>query len=117
VRNECLDTAIATLREAGVFDYQIVPGSKHPQLRWQIRGQPRFYALPSSPLDWRSSANVRSDMRRLLRDDGLLQSIVEPAKPPPRAPSLAERVAKLEALVQQLQQAAVSNRISPPIRN
>jgi hypothetical protein len=114
VRNECLDSAIAMLKEAGIYDYRVVPGSKHPQLRWEINGQPRFYALPGSASDWRSSHNVRSDMRRILRDDGLLQPIAEPPKPP-RAPSLAERVAKLERLVEQLRQAKGAP--SPSIRN
>jgi hypothetical protein len=39
VRNECLDSAIAMLKEAGIYDYRVVPGSKHPQLRWEINGQ------------------------------------------------------------------------------
>jgi len=104
-RNPCVDAAVAALKEGGVFDPQIVPGGKHLQVRWSHRGGQRFYALPATPSDWRSPLNVRSDIRRMLKADGLIKddpAPVERPQPPPRPPTLEQRVSKLEELVAKL---------------
>ena len=85
-RNPCLDAALAELENAGVRDFQLVHGSKHPQLRWSINGHPlRILTLPGSTSDWRSPRNVRRDARVLLRLDG----IIETREPRPRSTSEA----------------------------
>ena len=82
-RNPCLDAALAELEDAGVRNFQLVHGSKHPQLRWSINGHPlRILTLPGTTGDWRSPRNVRRDTRALLRLDG----IIENRKP--RSPSV-----------------------------
>jgi hypothetical protein len=103
-RNPCVDVAVATLKEGGVFDPKIVPGGKHLQLRWPHKGGVWFYALPTTPSDWRSSLNVRSDIRKILRDDGLIKDDPAPVeKPqPPRPPTLEQRVTRLEQLIEEL---------------
>jgi hypothetical protein len=68
-RNQCLDVALAELEAAGIRDYQLAHGSKHLQLRWSVGGRSmRMLTIPFSPGDWRS----RSDIRKLLRLDGML---------------------------------------------
>jgi hypothetical protein len=72
-RNPCLDAARAELESAGVRNFILVHGAKHPQLRWSINGHPlRILTLPGSSSDWRSPRNVRRDVRALLRLDGVL---------------------------------------------
>ena len=73
-RNACLDAALSVLADAGVRDFQLVHGSKHPQLRWSINGHPlRILTLPGTTGDWRSPRNVRRDTRALLRLDGIIE--------------------------------------------
>jgi hypothetical protein len=110
MRNACLDAALAALKEGGVSDYQISRGGRHLQLRWQANGATRFYSLPATPSDWRSAPNTRADVRRMLKNDGLITA-PEPAErpsPPPKQPSLEQRVSKLEELVAQLRLAGSS---------
>ena len=74
-RNPCLDAALAELEDAGVRNFQLVHGSKHPQLRWSINGHPlRILTLPGTTGDWRSPRNVRRDTRALLRLDGIIEN-------------------------------------------
>jgi hypothetical protein len=100
--NVCLDTAIAELKGAGVYDFKIVSGGKHPQLQWQINGVLRFYALPGSASDWRTPHNVRADIRRMLKADGLLAPVAVEEKHRPRPPTLEQRVIRLERALEQL---------------
>ena len=73
MRSPCTDAAIAELRAAGVYDYELVRGGKHWQVQWALKdGARRFYVLPGTPSDWRSARNVRADIRRLLKADGLI---------------------------------------------
>src|SRR5437016_5932371 len=96
MRNAALDAAVRTLQEAGVHDYEIAKGSKHLQIRWRANGGQRFYALGSTPSDWRAPHNVRAEIRRMLKNDGLLTT-PEPERPaPPRPPTLEQRVTRLE---------------------
>jgi hypothetical protein len=99
VKNDCLDAALRELRAAGIRGIERSYGGKHIQLRWQRDGHPlRLYTLPATPSDWRSPHNVRADIRRILREDGLLVP-AEPSTPtriPSRLERLEQRVAHLE---------------------
>jgi hypothetical protein len=97
MRNECLDAALSELDAAGIRDVVHARGAKHWQIRRQANGVTRFYSVPGSPSDHRSVANVRADIRRLLRVDGFLVDR-EPAKPRPldRMSRLEQRVAAVE---------------------
>jgi hypothetical protein len=101
LRNPCIDAAIAELRAVGVYDYKLARGGKHPQLHWGFNGARRFYVLPGTPGDWRSVKNVRSEIRRILRADGLITTPDAPVEPPrpPRPRSLECRVEELERRV------------------
>src|SRR6516225_1881921 len=81
MRNLCLDAALAELDAVGIRDYQLARGAKHLQVRWTVAGVLRMMTIPGSPSDWRSLANTRRDMRRLLREDGLLE--IKPAHAAP----------------------------------
>ena len=75
MRNPCLDAALAELDAAGVRDYQLARGGKHLQVRWSVAGGVlRKMTIPGSPSDWRSPQNTRRDVRRLLREDGLIET-------------------------------------------
>src|ERR1700731_4484461 len=104
MKNACLDAALSELNDAGIRDVVHARGGKH----WQIRyagpnGVARVYSLPGTPSDYRSVANVRADVRRMLREDGMLVDR-EPAKPRPldRVGRLEQRLAALELEVMTL---------------
>jgi hypothetical protein len=82
MKNECLEIALRELKAVGVRDIEQAHGSKHLQLRWRVNGREvRFYTLPCTPSDVRSPHNVRSDIRRLLREDGVLTTMSKPPAP------------------------------------
>src|SRR5262249_56088729 len=86
MRNACLDAAVAELDQAGIRNYQVARGGKHLQIRWSVNGGTlRMLTLPLTPSDWRSPQNTRSDLRKLLRQDGLLErnGAHPPVKPDP----------------------------------
>ena len=70
----------------------------------------RVYTIPGTPGDWRSPHNVRAEVRRMLREDGLLVT-TERREPAPlsaapkidRVAELERRVAALEELVHTIQ--------------
>src|SRR5262249_54491289 len=79
-----LDAALAELDAVGIRDYQVARGGKHLQLRWSVAGHTlRMLTIPLTPSDWRSPQNTRSDLRKLLRQDGLLEGNGVPVKPKP----------------------------------
>jgi hypothetical protein len=99
--NECLDAALAALEEAGVRDVVVVPGGKHPQLQWRVNGRGlRAYSLPGTSSDRRAPRNVRADVRRILRQDGLIE--VPTPKPTPSSRKV-DRVTALERRVSELE--------------
>jgi hypothetical protein len=100
VKNDCLTAALAVLDEAGVRDPVVANGGKHLQLRWTTpRGERRMFPVPGTPSDWRSAENTRHDLRRILREDGMIETN-SPKTPPPRQPSrlelLERRLAEVE---------------------
>ena len=81
---------LSELRQAGARDIVVIRGAKHPRAQWISRhGQPRVYVLPGTPSDRRGLANARADVRRMLREDGMLED--EPFRPP-RRPTPVERL-------------------------
>ena len=103
MRNPCLDAALRELEAAGVRDVEQVRGGKHWQLRWQVNGHGlRICTLPGTPGDWRSVHNTRAEIRRMLREDGVLAAPKRPEPTPPPAPKL-DRIAELERRVAALE--------------
>ena len=99
MKNSCLEIALRELEAAGVRGVEQARGGKHLQLHWRVNGHDaRFYTLPCTPSDVRSPHNVRADIRRMLREDGVLTTPEQPPAPrqPDRITALERRVAALE---------------------
>ena len=100
-KDQCLEVALDELAKVGIRDVQRSFGGKHQQIKFKSNGNGvHVYTLPCTPSDVRSAANVRADIRRILRGDGVLTT-VERKPPPPRTLDrttlLERRVAALEA--------------------
>lgn len=108
MRNPCLDAALAELDAVGIRNYQLARGSKHLQVRWTVAGVLRMMTIPGSPSDWRSPQNTRRDMRRLLREDGLLETNGASSKPVPDPEQWRKQ---LEELIRQLNQVQVPDQV------
>jgi hypothetical protein len=105
MRDSCLAVALRELEAAGVRGVECAHGSKHQQLRWRINGGVlRVYTVPSTPSDWRSTRNVRAEIRRLLREDGVITLPLKQVDPPPRK---LDRITALERLVAELGQRVI----------
>jgi hypothetical protein len=103
-RNPCLDAALRELDAAGIRDVERAYGGKHLQLRWQANGHgTRMYSVPLTTSDWRSPRNTAADIRRLLKEDGMLTAA--PPKPPLPSPKPPDRISQLEARVAALESA------------
>jgi hypothetical protein len=94
MKNDCLTAALAVLDEAGIRDREIAAGSKHPQIRFRINGAAALYvfSVPGTPGDHRSPANTRRDLKKMLRELGVIV-VPERPEPPPqpvRQPSQLE---------------------------
>lgn len=97
MRNPCLEIALRELEAVGIRDVEQVRGGKHWQLRWQVNEHGlRVYTIPGTPGDWRSPHNVRAEIRRMLREDGLLGVPGRPEDPPPASPPNLDRLAARE---------------------
>lgn len=100
MKNACLEIALRELETAGVRGIEQARGAKHLQLRWRVNGcDMRMYTIPCTPSDVRAPNNVRADVRRLLRQDGVLtmsEPKVPPSKPPNCITMLEQRCAALE---------------------
>lgn len=60
--NPCLQAALGELEAAGIRGVEVVPGGKHPQIRWKVNGHGlRVFSVAGSPSDWRAPKNTRSD--------------------------------------------------------
>jgi hypothetical protein len=107
MRNACLDAALAELEAVGIRNFELARGGKHLQLRWTVAGHAlRMLTIPSTPSDWRSPANTRSDLRKILRADGLLES----AFPKP-APDSEQWRRQLEELLRRLSRVQVPEQV------
>lgn len=71
--NDCLDAAMAELEAVGITP-RVEHGGKHLHLVWDTDTGQRKYVTAVSPSDRRAPLNVRSDIRRMLREDGVIGS-------------------------------------------
>lgn len=71
ISNECIEAAFAELRDVGI-EPTVRPSGKHAAIVWLHGGIERVYYTALTPSDRRAHLNVRSDVRRILRADGLL---------------------------------------------
>jgi hypothetical protein len=103
VNNPCLDAAPAELETHGVRDVVVARGSKHPQIRFRINGDPavQVFSVPGTPEDWRSPANTRADLKKFLRECGVPDP-ERPRKPPLKLDRLSLLERRVAALEQQL---------------
>jgi hypothetical protein len=108
MRNACLDAPLAELDAVGIRDYQLARGGKHLQLRWTVAGVLRMLTIPVTASDWRSPQNTRSDLRKILRQDGLLEMKPNGAPAGPD-PELWRR--QLEELTRRLNQVQVPEQV------
>ena len=109
MRNPCLDAALAELDAVGIRNYQLARGSKHLQVRWTVAGVLRMMTITGSPSDWRSPQNTRRDMRRLLREDGLIEIRPNGQHAAVPDPNLWQR--QLEELIRRLNQVQVPDQV------
>ncbi len=71
ITNDCIEAACAELRSVNI-EPTVHAGGKHAAIVWQFNGKERRYFAPLTPSDWRASKNTRTDIRKVLRNDGLL---------------------------------------------
>ena len=110
MKNPCLEVALNELAKVGIRDVTHSFGGKHQQIRFKVNGAAeRSYTLPSTPSDFRSAANTRSDIRRILREGGVLMP-VERKPPTPKQPDRVTIIERRLAIVEQ-QLAALSNQV------
>jgi hypothetical protein len=108
--NPCLQAALSELAKVGIRDVEKAYGGKHLQIRFRSNGSHRAYSMPLTPSDWRSPNNTRSDIRKILKKNGVL--LTTERKPPPtpkpdRVTLLERRVAALERIIEEYRRAAV----------
>ena len=83
ITNDCIEAARAELRSVNI-DPSVRPGGKHAAIVWLHGGKERTYYAPLTPSDWRASKNTRTDIRKILRNDGLIGDDVPNADVAPR---------------------------------
>jgi Rha family phage regulatory protein len=71
ITNECIDAALKELSAVGITG-TVRPSGKHAAIEWKRGDDDRTYHAALTPSDRRAHLNVRSDIRRMLRADGLL---------------------------------------------
>lgn len=72
ITNECIEVALKELGAVGVAA-TVRHSGKHAAIEWKHGIEDRIYHSPLTPSDRRSHLNVRADIRRMLRADGLLR--------------------------------------------
>lgn len=76
------DAAQAEFTRAGVTEWHIEQGGKHPRIVYQHEGVERFYVIPATPSDSaRGVLNMASDLRKAL---GITGPRVKKSTRPPR---------------------------------
>jgi hypothetical protein len=90
-----------------------VRGGKHLQLRWAVAGHSlRMLTVPGTPSDWRSPHNTRSEIRKLLRLDGLLEMPQSSGALPRVKPAVDCWRQQLEGLARRLSQLSVPDQFT-----
>lgn len=90
ISNACIDAAVAELRACNI-EPTISHGGKHIAIEWKHNGQNRTFTTAATPSDHRAPLNARTDVRRMLRNDGL---IAMDELSPPAGPQLVLRNGK-----------------------
>lgn len=76
-RNECLEAILEELSSVGISP-KLNYGGKHIRVSWKNgAGDSRLVTASISPSDWRSVANHRTDVRKILRQDGYLDDMAD----------------------------------------
>ena len=73
MRNEILKSALRELKIHGIKP-DVWFGGKHIRVAWEYQGSPRSFTVPISASDYRSKANNKAQLKRILRQDGLTQN-------------------------------------------
>ena len=100
VGNPCLEAVVHELRAAGIRDFRVLRrGRRHLQVRWSGNGTTRMVVVSATPSGPRAAWAARGDVRRLLRQDGMILRQGGPPKPVAGAsskirPSGSRRTAK-----------------------
>lgn len=69
--NICIEAVCEEIRACGI-EPSIWPSGKHAAITWRHGEAERVYHTALTPSDRRAHLNARSDVRRILRSDGLL---------------------------------------------
>ena len=108
--NPCIAAVKRLLAEVGIREYLIVPGGKHPQLRFSVNGENvvHVFSLSGTPSDWRSAENTKRDLKKLLRDIGVLVPEPKPQPLPPErklncVAELEQQISKLKSEMERLE--------------
>lgn len=73
IANDCINSVCNEIRAVGL-EPVVAHGGKHAAIRWSVNGVERIYHTALTPSDRRGHLNARSDVRNMLRQDGLLAS-------------------------------------------
>ena len=72
-RNAAVEIINDLLAQAGIKpEKPRITGGTHIQIRWVANGNKRMYHTGYSPSDWRIQRRVEADVRRMLREDGII---------------------------------------------
>lgn len=71
ITNDCIEAVCEEVRAVGLSPTVGMAG-KHAVVSWEHNGQKRDYFTASTPSDRRAHLNTRADVRRILRNDGLI---------------------------------------------
>lgn len=92
MNNEILENALNQLKSVGI-EPKVWKGGKHTRIAWEHKGQYRAHTVPISPSDHRAAMNNRAQLRRILREDGLLPTtlpVIDTVLTPPNVPQVIE---------------------------
>lgn len=70
--NDCIAAVVSELHQVGITP-KVIAGGKHPRIRWtNAKGEFRTVFVAGSPSDHRAKMNSRRDVRRILKQDGVI---------------------------------------------
>lgn len=74
--NDCIEAAVDELRSVGI-EPNVRHGGKHITITWKAGATDRTVHTSATPSDFRAEKNMRHQVRRMLRDDGLIAAETE----------------------------------------
>jgi hypothetical protein len=97
-RNEDVDTILEELERYGLRGEVGHRGGGHLEIAWNAPQGRRFIIVAKTPSDWRARLNNRSDLRKMLRADGLQPKAIselsfQKAMSLPRQPTISKELA------------------------